>query len=218
MSAFYLIGIGMAVLAGLVLKRFVFHGDASPFLMELPKYRLPTVRNVARQLWDKGSDFLKRAFTVIFSGDTGGVVSAKLYAEFEARAGCTIQRSGLHRGVGGADLRSGGLWQCGGLHGGVDRHSRQRKRREHPGRVKRRGRAEHRDARRHSRRVSPPRFRQYRFCCLCFCTCPVWRPLRPCAVKWKAAVSPSSRCFRKTGVAWVVATVVYQAGHLLGLG
>ena len=66
MSAFYLAGILMAVLAGLILKRFVFHGDASPFLMELPKYRLPTVRNVARQLWDKGSDFLRRAFTVIF--------------------------------------------------------------------------------------------------------------------------------------------------------
>ncbi|NCB36715.1 MAG: ferrous iron transporter B, partial [Clostridia bacterium] len=48
------------------LKRFIFHGDASPFLMELPKYRMPTVRNVARQLWDKGRDFLTRAFTVIF--------------------------------------------------------------------------------------------------------------------------------------------------------
>ncbi len=66
MSAFYLIGILMAVLAGFVLKRFMFHGDASPFLMELPKYRMPTVRNVGRQLWDKGGDFLKRAFTVIF--------------------------------------------------------------------------------------------------------------------------------------------------------
>ena len=66
MSIFYLTGILMAVVAGLILKRFLFHGDASPFLMELPKYRLPTVRNVARQLWDKGSDFLRRAFTVIF--------------------------------------------------------------------------------------------------------------------------------------------------------
>lgn len=66
MSAFYLIGIGFAVISGLVLKRFIFHGDASPFLMELPKYRMPTVRNVARQLWDKGRDFLTRAFTVIF--------------------------------------------------------------------------------------------------------------------------------------------------------
>ncbi len=66
MSIFYLVGILMAVLAGLVLKKLMFHGDASPFLMELPKYRLPTVRNVGRQLWDKGSDFVKRAFTVIF--------------------------------------------------------------------------------------------------------------------------------------------------------
>ena len=66
MSVLYLVGILMAVMAGLLLKRFVFHGDASPFLMELPKYRLPTVRNVARQLWDKGRDFLVRAFTVIF--------------------------------------------------------------------------------------------------------------------------------------------------------
>jgi ferrous iron transport protein B len=66
MSAFYLTGILMAVLAGFALKRFMFHGDASPFLMELPKYRMPTARNVGRQLWDKGGDFLKRAFTVIF--------------------------------------------------------------------------------------------------------------------------------------------------------
>ena len=66
MSVFYLVGILMAILAGLVLKRFFFHGEAAPFLMELPKYRLPTVRNVARQLWDKGRDFVTRAFTVIF--------------------------------------------------------------------------------------------------------------------------------------------------------
>ena len=66
MSAFYLFGILMAVGAGLVLKHTAFHGDAAPFIMELPAYRLPTPRNVARQLWDKASDFLKRAFTVIF--------------------------------------------------------------------------------------------------------------------------------------------------------
>ena len=66
MACFYLAGILVAICAGLLLKRTVFHGDASPFLMELPKYRLPTPRNVLRQLWDKASDFLKRAFTVIF--------------------------------------------------------------------------------------------------------------------------------------------------------
>ncbi len=66
MSLLYLMGILVAIVAGLVLKRFVFHGDASPFLMELPKYRLPTARSVMRQLWDKGRDFVTRAFTVIF--------------------------------------------------------------------------------------------------------------------------------------------------------
>lgn len=71
MSALYLTGILMAVAAGLVLKRFLFHGEAAPFLMELPKYRMPTLRNVARQLWDKGRDFVMRAFTVIFLATLG---------------------------------------------------------------------------------------------------------------------------------------------------
>lgn len=66
MSAFYLTGVVVAVVVGLILKRTAFHGDAAPFIMELPAYRLPAPRNVARQLWDKSSDFLKRAFTVIF--------------------------------------------------------------------------------------------------------------------------------------------------------
>ncbi len=66
MCALYLGGIVVAILSGLFLKQFVFHGDAAPFIMELPAYRLPTLGNVARQMWDKAKDFLKRAFTVIF--------------------------------------------------------------------------------------------------------------------------------------------------------
>ncbi len=66
MCALYLGGILIAILSGLFLKQFVFHGDAAPFIMELPAYRLPTLGNVARQMWDKAKDFLKRAFTVIF--------------------------------------------------------------------------------------------------------------------------------------------------------
>ena len=66
MSIFYLTGIVVSIGVGLLLKRFVFHGDAAPFIMELPTYRLPTPANVARQMWDKAKDFLKRAFTVIF--------------------------------------------------------------------------------------------------------------------------------------------------------
>ncbi|MDD3335336.1 MAG: ferrous iron transport protein B [Eubacteriales bacterium] len=66
MSGFYLAGIVVAILVGLFLKHMVFHGDAAPFIMELPSYRLPTPGNVLRQMWDKAKDFLKRAFTVIF--------------------------------------------------------------------------------------------------------------------------------------------------------
>ena len=66
MSAFYLTGVAVSIVVGLILKHTAFHGDAAPFIMELPAYRLPAPRNVGRQLWDKASDFLKRAFTVIF--------------------------------------------------------------------------------------------------------------------------------------------------------
>ena len=65
MTGMYLLGILVAIGAGLVLKRTVFHGDAAPFIMELPAYRLPTPANVLRQMWDKAKDFLQRAFSII---------------------------------------------------------------------------------------------------------------------------------------------------------
>ena len=61
-----LLSVSVAILAGLALKKTVFHGDAAPFIMEMPTYRLPTPANVLRQMWDKAKDFLQRAFTVIF--------------------------------------------------------------------------------------------------------------------------------------------------------
>jgi len=66
MTVLYALGIVMSIVSGLVLKKFLFHGDAAPFIMELPTYRLPTPRNVLRQMWDKAKDFIERAFTVIF--------------------------------------------------------------------------------------------------------------------------------------------------------
>ena len=66
MSCLYLGGILVAIIAGMILKRVLFHGDAAPFIMELPAYRLPTPRNVLRTMWDKAKDFIQRAFTVIF--------------------------------------------------------------------------------------------------------------------------------------------------------
>ena len=66
MSVLYIGGILLSIVAGLIFKRTLFHGDAAPFIMELPNYRLPTPRNVLRQMWDKAKDFIQRAFTVIF--------------------------------------------------------------------------------------------------------------------------------------------------------
>ena len=66
MVALYALGVVMAVLAALVLRKTAFSGEPVPFVMELPNYRLPGARNVAQLLWEKAKDFLQRAFTVIF--------------------------------------------------------------------------------------------------------------------------------------------------------
>ena len=67
MTALYLSGISLAVMLALFFKKFVFRGEAVPFVMELPNYRLPSMRNVARLLWEKAYDFLSRAFSVIMA-------------------------------------------------------------------------------------------------------------------------------------------------------
>ena len=66
MVGLYFLGIAVGVLMAILLKGTVFKGEAVPFVMELPNYRLPGLKNVAQLLWDKAKDFLERAFTVIF--------------------------------------------------------------------------------------------------------------------------------------------------------
>lgn len=65
MVGLYLLGIIIGILAAYFYKTFLFRGEAVPFVMELPNYRLPGARNVAQLLWEKAKDFLQRAFTVI---------------------------------------------------------------------------------------------------------------------------------------------------------
>ncbi len=65
MLAMYFIGIVMAIIIALISKSIIFKGEAVPFVMELPNYRLPGAKNVVRLLWEKVKDFIKRAFTVI---------------------------------------------------------------------------------------------------------------------------------------------------------
>ena len=66
MMGLYLLGILVGILAALIMKSSAFRGKPVPFVMELPNYRLPSLKNVGLLLWEKARDFLQRAFTVIF--------------------------------------------------------------------------------------------------------------------------------------------------------
>lgn len=66
MIGLYVLGIVLGILMAFLMKGTVFQGEAVPFVMELPNYRLPGAKNVGQLLWDKAKDFLQRAFSVIF--------------------------------------------------------------------------------------------------------------------------------------------------------
>ena len=66
MILLYFIGIFIGILMALIFKATLFKGQAVPFVMELPNYRLPGLKNVLQLLWEKAKDFLQKAFTVIF--------------------------------------------------------------------------------------------------------------------------------------------------------
>ena len=66
MVSLYFLGIAVGILMAILMKSSVFKGEAVPFVMELPNYRLPGLKNVVQLLWEKARDFLQRAFTVIF--------------------------------------------------------------------------------------------------------------------------------------------------------
>ena len=66
MIGLYVVGIIVGILVALLFKGTAFKGEAVPFVMELPNYRMPGLKNVLQLLWEKAKDFLQRAFTVIF--------------------------------------------------------------------------------------------------------------------------------------------------------
>lgn len=68
MIGLYILGIVIAILIAFFTKNHVFQGEAVPFVMELPNYRMPGAKSVLMLMWDKAKDFLQRAFTVIFVG------------------------------------------------------------------------------------------------------------------------------------------------------
>lgn len=65
MTGLYLLGIAVAIVAALLYKETLFKGEAVPFVMELPNYRMPGAKNVAQLLWEKAKDFLSKAFSII---------------------------------------------------------------------------------------------------------------------------------------------------------
>ena len=65
MTGLYVLGIVVAIVVALLFKETLFRGEAVPFVMELPNYRLPGVKNVAQLLWEKAKDFLNKAFSII---------------------------------------------------------------------------------------------------------------------------------------------------------
>ena len=65
MTGLYVLGILVGILVAFLYRGVLFKGEAVPFVMELPNYRLPGAKNVLRLLWDKAKDFLQRAFSVI---------------------------------------------------------------------------------------------------------------------------------------------------------
>lgn len=68
MTAMYFIGILTAILVALILNHTIYTGEAVPFVMELPNYRIPSMKSVTQLMWEKARDFLQKAFTVIFLG------------------------------------------------------------------------------------------------------------------------------------------------------
>ena len=65
MTGLYFLGIAVGILVAFIFKKTLFKGEAVPFVMQLPNYRLPGIKNVAQLLWEKAKDFLQRAFTII---------------------------------------------------------------------------------------------------------------------------------------------------------
>ena len=65
MAGLYILGILMGIVTALLYRKTIFRGEAVPFVMELPNYRMPSLKNVVQLLWEKAKDFLQRAFSVI---------------------------------------------------------------------------------------------------------------------------------------------------------
>ncbi len=85
----YLLGIVLAIIIGKLFKTFIFKGGISPFVMELPPYRLPTLKSIFIHMWQRGSSFIRKAGTIIF----GVVILVWLFSNLPPGVECASQES-----------------------------------------------------------------------------------------------------------------------------
>ena len=136
MSGLYLLGILVGIGAAFLYKDTLFRGEPIPFVMELPNYRLPSVKNVGQLLWEKAKDFLQRAFSVIliatvvvwfkesvvstlevlFGGTIGSILSplsaGSLLVFSLLYTPCVAAVASVRRELGGKWAAGLALWQC----------------------------------------------------------------------------------------------------------
>ena len=92
MIGLYLFGILMGIITAYVSKKTIFKGEAVPFVMELPNYRMPGLKNVARLLWDKAKDCLQRAFSVILITIRQHIILYSILNKSDRKAGDDMNR------------------------------------------------------------------------------------------------------------------------------
>ena len=115
MIALYFGGIIMGILMALLMRKTLFSGEAVPFVMELPNYRMPGAKNVGHLLWDKAKDFLQRALPY-FHGDTGDLVPADIQYTSEHCNRFQRQYSGNGGKRDRSDLQTNGIWRLEDFH------------------------------------------------------------------------------------------------------
>ena len=124
MVSLYLLGVAVAAVVALVLKRTAFKGEPVPFIMELPNYRLPSAKTTVMLAWDKAKDFIQRAFTIIFAAS----IVVWFLQTFDGQLNVVSDQSqSLLAGLGGiiAPARAARLWRSARLDGARDRTARQ---------------------------------------------------------------------------------------------
>ncbi len=133
MSCLYLFGMAMGIIVALVLKTTHFKGKPIPFIMELPNYRLPSLKSVVLLMWEKAKDFLQRAFTIIFVATIIIWFLQSFDAKLESCQRQCRQPACHDRAVYSAGICADGFWRLAYFHSADKRVHGKGSRSEHAG-------------------------------------------------------------------------------------